>query len=387
MRLRFTQRARKRGRFAAAALTFALGLTATAYAQTPAPNADEARLDAVFQKFDGKRDSVEGTLRSLELKLIKVEQKLIKLRAAQAKAESVLAQKQTELNVATQELADQRGLVSESAAGMYMRGPWSYLNAILNAEDLGSVVRAEVYSESVLNDFVRILHQRQQAVISAQEAHTAALAKAQEARRRTAEVQKEQAEIVDGQQLTFRKRQALINDLIADFGGLDELRKRGFDIILRSYSGSSTRIKTALQNAQQGQDVAQDGEYLLRWPVEEHRITSPFGWRIHPLWGYRSMHTGIDIGSDYNDKITTSLAGRVADVGYMGAYGLAIVIDHGHSLATVYSHMSRVAVNIGQELAAGQEIGRVGCSGWCTGPHVHYEVRVATEPVNPVLWF
>lgn len=384
MHLSSTKRVPKRGRLIAALVAIALAVTGIAYGETAAE--EEARLDAIFRKFDSKRDTVEGTLRSLELKLIKVEAKLIKLRAAQAAAEQVLAQKQAELNAATEELANQRGLVKESAAGMYMRGPWSYLNAVLNAQDIGSVVRAQVYSESVLNDFVRVMHQREEAVIAAQAAHTAALAKAQEARRRTAEVQREQAQILEGQQLNFRRRQTLINELIADFGGLEELRKRGFDIIIRAYSGSSTRIKTALQNAQQGQEIAQDGQFLLRWPVEEHRITSPFGWRIHPLWGYRSMHTGIDMGSDYNDVVVASMAGRVVDVGYMGAYGLAIVIDHGSSLGTVYSHLSRVAVNVGQQVLSGQEIGRVGCSGWCTGPHVHYEVRVGSDPVNPVFW-
>ena len=125
---------------------------------------------------------------------------------------------------------------------------------------------------------------------------------------------------------------------------------------------------------------------MLRWPLEEHRITSRFGWRIHPLWGYRSYHTGIDLGANYGDKIYSSADGVVLDVAYMGAYGLTVVIDHGHAIGTVYAHMSRARVAKGQTVTAGQEIGRVGCSGWCTGPHVHYEVRVASKPENPVFW-
>jgi murein DD-endopeptidase MepM/ murein hydrolase activator NlpD len=179
----------------------------------------------------------------------------------------------------------------------------------------------------------------------------------------------------------------LINGLVADFGGLDELKKHGFDIIIRSYAGTSTRITRALQEAQKGQDVAETGEYRIFWPVEEHRITSRFGWRIHPLWGYRSYHTGLDIGSPYGAKVLAVADGRVVDVAYMGAYGLAIVIDHGHSIGTVYAHLSRTRVDKGDIVRRGDQIGSVGCTGWCTGPHIHFEVRVASKAENPVFWF
>jgi murein DD-endopeptidase MepM/ murein hydrolase activator NlpD len=92
------------------------------------------------------------------------------------------------------------------------------------------------------------------------------------------------------------------------------------------------------------------------------------------------------LGADYGDEITAVADGVVLDVAYMGAYGLAIVMDHGHSIGTVYAHLSRTRVAKGQVVKAGEEIGRVGCSGWCTGPHVHFEVRIASKPENPIFW-
>jgi murein DD-endopeptidase MepM/ murein hydrolase activator NlpD len=76
----------------------------------------------------------------------------------------------------------------------------------------------------------------------------------------------------------------------------------------------------------------------------------------------------------------------VVDVAYMGAYGLAIVIDNGHAIGTVYAHLSRTRVAKGDIVHQGDQIGNVGCSGWCTGPHVHFEVRVASKPQNPIFW-
>jgi murein DD-endopeptidase MepM/ murein hydrolase activator NlpD len=370
----------------ALAVFLAFGAVAAA-SPTPTPDpTEEARLNGIFQRFDAKRDVVESKLRSIELQLIDIEARLTKLRAKLAASEREMQKRQGELAAAIKSLADQKLLLKDSAASIYMRGPWSYLNAVLNAEDIGSILRVEVYSEAVLGDFVRIMHDLQGKKEKVEQLYNTVRKRTLDLRTQTREVEAEESHAMQLQQQQFAQNQRLINALVADFGGLDALRAHGFDVILRSYSGGSTRITNDLKEAQQGQDVAQDGEYILRWPVEEHRITSRFGWRIHPIFGYRSFHTGIDIGSDYGSELVASMAGRIVDVGYMGAYGLAIVIDHGHSLATVYAHLSRALVSIGENVTAGQQIGTVGCSGWCTGPHVHYEVRVASEARNPVFW-
>lgn len=387
-----TQRVRRSGRLAALAfaLLFAVGSVAHA-APSPAPTFDpndpeDVKLQKVFERFDAKRDVVEGSLRSLEVQLLEVETRLAKLRAKLVNAEAQMAKRRAELVAAMEKLNAQRLLLSDSAAQIYKRGPWSYLNAMLNAQDINSMGRVEVYSRAVLGDFIRILREVEALKARVEKLYNAIRRRTLELRQQTAEVEAEEMKIVSRQQQVMGQRQALINGLVDDFGGLDILKAHGFDIIIRSYNGTSTRISTLLAEAQEGQDVAKTGEYFLRWPLEEHRITSRFGWRIHPLWGYRSYHTGIDLGAKYGEKIFASADGVVLDVAYMGAYGLAVVLDHGHSISTVYAHMSRTRVAKGQTVKAGQEIGRVGCTGWCTGPHVHYEVRLQAKPENPIFW-
>jgi murein DD-endopeptidase MepM/ murein hydrolase activator NlpD len=115
----------------------------------------------------------------------------------------------------------------------------------------------------------------------------------------------------------------------------------------------------------------------LIWPVSGP-ITSPFGWR----WG--RMHQGIDIGVGYGTPIHAAAAGTVIYCGWEEGYGNLVVIDNGGNLATAYGHQSSIAVTCGQHVDQGQTIGYVGCTGHCTGPHLHFEVRVDGNPVDPM---
>lgn len=384
-----TPRVRRPGRFTALALAAFLAIGAAAQAAPspePTPSAEDAKLNAIFARFDSRRDGVEGQLRSIELRLIDVQQRLNKLRTKLKRAEDELVVRKAQLDQAIAELDQQKLLTRDSAASLYMRGPWSYVNAMLNAGSVSDMVRVEVFSESVLNDFVRVMHELEDKKKAAEKAHAAAKAKVAAIRKDVKKVQDEETKLIEQQQAEFARRQLLINQLIADFGGLDELRKHGFDVIVRSFTGTDTKLSTLIQQAQKHQTVAEEGEYFLRWPVESRRITSAYGWRIHPVWGYRSFHTGIDIGANWGDDIVASLPGRVIAVDYMGPYGLAMVIDHGDSVATVYAHMSRAYVQAGDVVSSGERIGAIGCTGWCTGPHIHYEVRLGSKPVNPTHW-
>jgi murein DD-endopeptidase MepM/ murein hydrolase activator NlpD len=113
------------------------------------------------------------------------------------------------------------------------------------------------------------------------------------------------------------------------------------------------------------------------WPVSGP-ITSPFGMR----WG--TLHPGIDIGVPTGTPIHAAASGTVVWCGWMEGYGNLVMIDHHNGLATLYGHQSSVAVSCNQEVSQGELIGYSGCTGYCTGPHVHFEVRVNGTPVDPL---
>ena len=120
----------------------------------------------------------------------------------------------------------------------------------------------------------------------------------------------------------------------------------------------------------------------LRWP-SGGTVTSRFGWRIHPIFGGREFHTGMDIATRYGSPVVAAGAGIVRFVGWKFGYGRLIIIEHDAGVETSYSHLSAAVVGLGQRVTPGQVIGRIGSSGWSTGPHLFFEVRRHGVPLDP----
>lgn len=114
------------------------------------------------------------------------------------------------------------------------------------------------------------------------------------------------------------------------------------------------------------------------------RITSGFGYRVHPIFKRVRFHTGIDIAAPTGTPIRAAAAGVVVYSGWRRAYGKTVIIDHGNGLATVYAHCSRLLVSARTRVKAGQVIATVGSTGLTTGPHLHFEVRRFGKPINPL---
>ena len=112
-------------------------------------------------------------------------------------------------------------------------------------------------------------------------------------------------------------------------------------------------------------------------------ITSAFGYRIHPIFHVRKMHTGVDMHAGMGTPIHAAEGGTVISAGWRGGYGKCVVISHGGNLATLYGHLSAIQVSVGERVGRGEVIGKVGSTGYSTGPHLHFEVRVGGSPVNP----
>ena len=117
------------------------------------------------------------------------------------------------------------------------------------------------------------------------------------------------------------------------------------------------------------------------------RITSPFGWRTHPIFNTRSFHSGVDIGGPNYGEIHASNSGKVIYSGWYGGYGKVVIVEHGvyggKPVSTLYAHMSTIKVANGQKVTKGQILGYEGTTGYSTGPHCHFEVRVNGQPSNP----
>jgi murein DD-endopeptidase MepM/ murein hydrolase activator NlpD len=117
--------------------------------------------------------------------------------------------------------------------------------------------------------------------------------------------------------------------------------------------------------------------------VSSERITSRYGWRIHPVTEMPSFHTGLDISAPKGRRVFPVAPGKVVETEKGKYYGRVITIDHGHGITSKYAHLSEINVEEGDEVNLTTIIGRVGLSGRTTGPHLHFELRVVGETINP----
>lgn len=129
--------------------------------------------------------------------------------------------------------------------------------------------------------------------------------------------------------------------------------------------------------------VVTHGSGTMQLPLRAP-VTSPFGWRRHPIFGVRKFHTGVDLAGPNRSPIKAADSGNVLYSGWYGGYGRVVIISHGNGLATLYAHMSKTAASAGDNVSKGDVIGYEGSTGFSTGPHLHFEVRVDGKPNNPL---
>ncbi len=170
-----------------------------------------------------------------------------------------------------------------------------------------------------------------------------------------------------------RNEKTFVNDINKLKGVLDDINEKSSDKSTTSsdLSGIEDKLKKYIATIP------------TLWP-SKGRISSKFGVREDPFRNDEAVHKGIDIAADYGEDILASADGTVILSDWYSGYGNAVVIDHGHGITTVYGHSSQLLVSEGKKVKKGDLIARVGSSGRSTGPHLHFEIRINGEAVDPL---
>ena len=254
---------------------------------------------------------------------------------------------------------------------IYKNGQVNYIDVLFGAKDFNDFVsRMDILKKILAYD---------NALVKGTKADRETLKKAQAQlefdRVKIVELRKQAA--VKREQVAVRRqeRQGVLNAATYE----RETAERAY----RELIETSKQIETMIRRIQSGEKNIGGSTGTMLWPAEGE-ITSPFGWRVHPIFGTQRLHTGIDIGADYGDSVRAADGGVVIHSDWMGGYGNAVIIDHGNGISTLYAHNSQLLVSEGQTVAKGQTISRVGSTGYSTGPHLHFEVRQNGSPVNPL---
>jgi len=331
-------------------------------------------------------DSVSGNIRDLEQQVGVVSDRLaplvqeLELRERKLNRLNALFQVQTErLQFLREQYRTALTRLNRRIVAEYESSTPDELSVLLSARSFSDLIDGV--------DYVRLIVRRDREIVSAvaESKRDAALARAQTKRAR--DDIRHQAEIVA---VRVHQVRLLRDELVASKGKLEAARtqkKVSLDSLtareradaeeIDSLQAASADLAAKIRAAQSHSTVQRLSGAGFMWPVNAP-ITSPFGWR----WG--RMHEGIDLGAPYGSPIAAAAAGVVIYAGWEGGYGNLTVIDHGGGLATAYGHQSRIAVSVGQNVAQGEIIGYVGSTGHSTGPHLHFEVRVNGQAVDPL---
>jgi murein DD-endopeptidase MepM/ murein hydrolase activator NlpD len=309
-------------------------------------------------------DSVTVQLNQAQKKVTKTRQELSHLQSDMVSLEANLQARHTLLN---------KRLVS-----IYKYGPQNYLQIILSSDSFGDLVS----NFGSVAYFVRADLDLIDEVKSAQE-EVAEQQKLVESRK--VKIENEMCEISVLQKKVSteqRKVSTKVSLTKAELRKIQTDRAR-MEKALNEWEATSRRLEAQIRKSQQGNKGKVLGSGQLCWPVSG-RITSPFGWRVHPILKKRKYHSGIDIAVSSGTPVKAADGGIVLVSGWQGGYGYFIAIDHGKGISTCYGHNSRLLVRAGQRVEKGQRISLSGSTGLSTGPHLHFEVRVNGNPVNPL---
>ena len=215
-----------------------------------------------------------------------------------------------------------------------------------------------------------------------------------EVERLTAELQSELDELEAAREVRERARDAIDGRRLGWLDRVDELEREEADFT-EQIKAEQRRLDAERARQQAAADAASRAEAASAglsasesaegyvWPTAGG-IGSYFGYRVHPILGYSRLHGGLDIGGRMGQPIWAAKEGTVILAGVNGGYGNTIVIDHGNGYATLYGHQSSFMVSKGDYVETGQHIGNVGSTGLSTGPHLHFEVRISGDVVDPL---
>jgi murein DD-endopeptidase MepM/ murein hydrolase activator NlpD/cell division protein FtsL len=348
-----------------------------------AQKAREQSLRNEVNDFTSRIRALEGKVGDVSLRLQTLEADLSLHQKRLDALNALYAIQNKRYGFLEQQYRDSISTLDHRLVEIYESDPASSLDVFLGARNVQDALDQVQYLNEIGDQDRRIARE----VATAKAQVKAARAKTKSLR---ANVQSETAVISARTAQTRDVRDQLVgasNDLSAskdkkltDLSTLtaDERAEAGeIDALQAASNAIADKIRAAqAQHGSSGATSTPSAAGLI-WPVSGP-ITSPFGWR----WG--RMHQGIDIGASTGTPIHAAAAGTVIYCGWEEGYGNFVVIDHGGNLATAYGHQSAIAVTCGETVAQGQVIGYVGCTGHCTGPHLHFEVRIDGNPVDPM---
>ena len=352
--------------------------------------------EAAIKSLESIKNQSEQYINKMDTYITNLTNNIYSLQQQSNDKQAEIDAKQAEIDAKLDEIADMEEAINSQYADMKLRiqymyenGEVSYISMFFESEDMSDMLnRAEYLSDITehdrkmldkleedmvtLRDMEAALEE-QKSVLSAQKEELEQMVAETKAEQDAVEVlvesKKEQLEATENSLSEQEKAEAQYKKEIAE----QEAIIKELEEIERKRQEAANSVK-----------LTYDGGKLI-WPLPGYSyISSAFGYRIHPKYGYKHLHSGIDIPAPAGTNILCAYKGQVAWAGYNWSAGNWVGVDHGNGLYTIYMHMSKILVTEGQMLNQGDVVGLVGTTGSSTGNHLHFSVRINGTYVQPL---
>lgn len=336
----------------------------------------------LIREYRAQEKDVLADLSELEEAIEQKEKQLEVLEGRIKRNQRDVEKADRELKESEEKLQQQLDLLNARLRDTYKNGDVSYLEVILGAEDFSDFIKRLDFLSLIIKQDAELVDAIELQKVEIEERKAALEIKRKEflAAQTAAENKQRELEAQSAQKERILSR--VREEKAAYEQALDELEQtsRELESVIRTLQARQSYRPPARPNS----GVRQSNGRMV-WPTAG-RVTSPFGYRVHPIFGTVKLHTGIDIAAPNGTPIKAGDNGVIIFSGWMRGYGQVVIVDHGGGISTLYAHCSALLVGEGTNVERDQTIARVGSTGFSTGPHLHFEVRINGSPVNPLGW-
>lgn len=313
-----------------------------------------------IQKLDSNIQETENSINTLNSEIEIIENNIKKT--------------QEGLHNATNRYNTQKEMLNSRLITIYEDGNINYLDMVLHAKSLSDLVSIYYIISELTSYDIELLEDVEKEKDTIEE--------------RKLQIDNQKKELETQKRNLSKTEIALSNTKLLRTSYLAKLseEEHNLQIKIDEYNRQINQIEMEIRGLAKTINFGEDyAGGTMQWPIPGHtKITSNYGMRTHPITGIYKLHTGVDISAGIGTEFLAIANGVVVKAEYNAAYGNMVIIDHGGGVQTLYAHGSEIIVTLGQVVNAGDTVLKVGSTGYSTGPHAHFEVRINGSPLNPL---